>query len=242
LTEAGEEILAQVRPILTSVDHLIQSANAFRDKPMGTLRLAGARPFGAMLMAPLIGPFMDEYPSIRVEISMDDSLSDIVSNRFDAGIRVGHRVERDMTILRVIDEFRMLTVASTAYLERHGWPSHPKDLHAHNCILFRPPWDQTVHWRYAKGGEQFEIVPAGTLTLSVSDADLWLGAVYEGIGIAYLPEPIVAAGLAGGRLVSVLDDWPSTVDGVCLYHPSRRQTPMPLALFIRFIKKRRGGD
>src|SRR5437879_3864776 len=108
LTEAGERLLAEIHPILEGIDHALESVNAFRDKPMGTLRLAASRPFATMLLAPLIAPFLTEYPAIRVEIAIDDTNSDIVSGRFDAGIRVGHRVERDMTILRIGDGFRIL--------------------------------------------------------------------------------------------------------------------------------------
>jgi DNA-binding transcriptional LysR family regulator len=238
LTEAGERLLAEVQPVLAGIDHAVESVNAFRDRPMGTLRLAASRLFAMTLLAPLVAPFLAEYPAIRLEIAVDDTNSDIVSGRFDAGIRVGHRIERDMTILRIGDGFRILTVASPAYMQGREAPSHPKDLHAHNCINFRSPFDQALlPWLFTKGGEQIEVAVDGALT--VNDADLWLRAALDGVGVGYLPEQIVRPYLDQGRLLPLLQDWSRTIDDVFLYHPSRRQTPMPLMLFLRFIERRR---
>jgi len=235
LTEAGERLLAEVQPILEGVDQALESVNAFRDKPMGTLRLAVTRPFATMLLAPLVQPFLAQYPAIRLEISVDDTHSDIVSGRFDAGIRIGHRVERDMTILRIADEFRMLAVAAPAYMAGVAWPFAPKDLHALNCIRYRTPWDGSLPpWLFTKGDQQTEAAVDGSLI--VNDVDLWLNTILDGVGVGYLHEPIVAPYVAGGRLVSLLDDWSHTHYGVVLYHPSRRQPPMPLQVFLRFIE------
>jgi DNA-binding transcriptional LysR family regulator len=235
LTEAGERLLAEIQPILDGVDHALESVNAFRDKPMGTLRLAASRPFATMLLAPLIAPFLAEYPAIRVEIAIDDTNSDIVSGRFDAGIRVVHRVERDMTILRIGDDFKILAVAAPAYLQTHAAPVHPRDLHSHNCVRLRAPYDQTIqNWLFARDGEQIETAVEGSLV--VNDVDLMQSAVLDGVGIGYLPEQMAAPHLAQGRLVRVLEGWSRSIDGVFLYHPSRRQTPMPLMVFLRFIE------
>jgi DNA-binding transcriptional LysR family regulator len=238
LTEAGERLLAEVRTVLEGVDNVLESVNSFRDKPMGSLRLAATRPFAVLLLAPLIQPFLAEYPDIRLEVAIDDTHGDIVTGRFDAGIRVGHRVERDMTILRVADEFRMLAVASPAYLARRRGPRVPGDLHSHNCIRYRSPWDGSLlPWTFEKDSGQVEIAVDGALI--VNDPELLVGPAVEGVGISYLPEPIVAAHLREGRLVRVLEDWSRMVTGVFLYHPSRRHTPMPLQVFLRFIERRR---
>ena len=122
LTEAGDRLLLEIQPIIAGIDHALESVNLFRDNPVGTLRLAVSRPAATRLLAPIIQPFLAEYPAIRLEVAVDDTNSDIVSGRFDAGIRVGHRVERDMTILRLLDEFRMLAVATPGYLARHPTP------------------------------------------------------------------------------------------------------------------------
>jgi DNA-binding transcriptional LysR family regulator len=236
LTVAGERLLAQIQPILEGIDQALDSVNSFRDKPIGTLRLTVARPIALTSLAPIVQPFLAEYPAIRLEVAFDDTHSDIVSGRFDAGIRVGHRVERDMTVLRLTDEFKVFVVAAPTYLEHHTKPLHPKDLHFHNCILFRLPWDGSVQtWILKKGSEQTEIAVEGSLT--VNDVDFMLSAALDGVGIGYLPETMIATHVAAGRLIVLLDGWSRTIPGFYLYHPSRRQTPMPLQVFLRFIEK-----
>jgi DNA-binding transcriptional LysR family regulator len=239
LTEAGERLLIEVQPILEGIDHALESVNAFRDKPIGTLRLAIERSAGQLLLAeghaPLIQPFLAEYPAVRVEIAIDDAHTDIISGRFDAGIRLGHRIERDMTILRMSDDSRMLTIAAPDYLASRPTPAVPGDLHAHDCIRFRTPWDGSiVPWRFTRGDQEVEIAVEGPLI--VNDVEMLLTNVVAGIGIGYLPEPMVAAHIAQGRLVPMLEDWSRTLPGVYLYHPSRRQTPMPLQVFLQFVQ------
>jgi DNA-binding transcriptional LysR family regulator len=236
LTEAGDRLLAEVQPMLEGIDHALENVNSFREKPAGTLRLAVARPAATMLLAPLIQPFLAEYPDIHLEVAVDDTHSDIVSGRFDAGIRAGHRIEHDMTILRIADEFRMTAVAAPAYLARHPRPSLPIDLHAHNCIRYRMPWDGSIApWVFSKGVEQKEIAVEGSLT--VNDPELFLSAILDGVGVGYLSEPMIASYVAQGRLVPLLEGWSRTLPGFFLYHPSRRQPPMPLQVFLRFIEK-----
>jgi DNA-binding transcriptional LysR family regulator len=238
LTEAGGRLLSEIQPILEGIEHALENVNLFRDKPIGTLRLAVSRPSATRVLAPLIQPFLAEYPEIRVEVAVDDTHSDIVSGRFDAGIRVGHRVEHDMTILRLLDDFRMFAVAAPSYIARHPKPFLPRDLHAHNCIRFRMPWDGSIQpWIFDKGRQHTEIAAEGSLT--VDDLELLLSAALDGVGVAYLAEPMIGAHLAQGQLVTLLEGWSCTLPGVFLYHPSRRQTPMPLQVFLRFIEKRR---
>ena len=236
LTEAGERLLEDVQPILEGIDQALERVNSFRDKPVGTLRLAVTRPFATMLLAPLIQPFLAQYPAIRLDIAVDDAQSDIVSGRFDAGITVGYRVERDMTLLRIADEFRMLAVAAPAYLQHRPKAVVPNDLHAHNCIQFRLPWDGSIlPWAFANGGAQTEVAVQGSPI--VNDVDLLLSLLLDGVGVGYVPEPIIASHLAQGRLIDVLEGWSGERNGVFLYHPSRRQTPMPLQVFLRFIEQ-----
>ena len=240
LTEAGAKLLSEVQPILDSVDHALESVNMFRDKPMGTLRLVISRPASWILRAhrptPIIKPFLEQYPSILLEAVIDDSPGDIVARHFDAGIRLGHRIERDMTALRLLDEFRMLTVAAPDYLAQRQLPSVPKDLQAHNCVRYRYPGDNSIsHWSFKKGSKQIEIAVDGSFI--VNDLDSMLSATLEGVGIGLFPEPIVESHIAEGRLISVLEDWSTVLPGVFLYHSSRRQTPMPLRVFIDFMEK-----
>jgi DNA-binding transcriptional LysR family regulator len=236
LTAAGDRLLVEVQPILEELDGALESVNAFRDKPVGTLRLAAMRPFGAMLLAPLIQPFLLEYPGIRLEIAFDDTRSDIVSGRFDAGVRVLHRVERDMAIQRIGDEFRMLAVAAPAYMAGRPHPVVPQDLYAHNCIQYRLPWDGSMApWIFTRGEEHIELPVDGSLI--INDVEMWLSATLDGVGVGYLPESVIASHLADGRLIVLLEDWSRTLPGIFLYHPSSRHTPMPLRVFLRFVEK-----
>ena len=240
LTEAGERLFADIQPILDGIDHALEGVNSFRDKPVGTLRLSIERSSSEILrsvvLAPLMLPFLTEYPAINLEVAIDDKGCDIVGGRFDAGIRVGHRIERDMTILRMLDEFRVLAVATPAYMAGRPKPSLPKDLHAHNCIRYRSPSDGSImHWIFSKGGHQTEIAVEGSFI--ANDIELMLRLTLDGVGVGYLPEPIVAPYLAQGRLMTLLEDWSRTLPGVFLYHPSRRQPPMPLQVFLRFVEK-----
>jgi DNA-binding transcriptional LysR family regulator len=167
LTEAGERLLGEIQPIVMGIDHALESVNLFRDKPIGTLRLAVSRPTATRRLAPLIQPFLVEYPVIRLEVAVRRPIRDLVSGRFDAGIHVGQRVQRDMTALRLADDFRMLTVASPAYLRRQRPPSQLKDLHQHNCIRYRLPWDGTIQpWIFNKGRKETEIVIEGSLIVN----------------------------------------------------------------------------
>ena len=240
LTEAGGRLLQDLQPVLEGIDHALESVNSFRDKPKGLLRIAVARGAAAILMAPrvrpLVAPFLAEYPDIQLEVAYDDTHSDIVSERFDAGIRIGHRVERDMTILRIADPFRMVTVATPDYLARRGVPRTLDDIHRHDCIRYRLAWDGSLaSWVFMRGDHPVDLAVEGRLI--VNDAELMVTAALEGIGLGRLPEPVVRDYLLDGRLVAVLEDWSHTLPGIFLYHPSRRQTPMPLQVFLRFIEQ-----
>jgi DNA-binding transcriptional LysR family regulator len=237
LTEAGERLLSEIQPIVQGIDNALESVNLFRDKPIGSLRLVVSRPSATRRLAPLVQPFMAEYPAIRLEVVVDDTVQDLVAGRFDAGIQVGQRVQRDMTALRLADDFRMLAVASPTYLKKHGTPSQPQDLHVHNCIRYRTPWGGTVQpWLFSKARrKEIEITVEGSLV--VNDIDLVLSSALDGIGIAYVPEPLATPYFAQASLVVLHEEWSGTLPGVFLYYPSRRQTPVPLRVFLDFVKK-----
>jgi len=238
LTEVGARLLADLQPIMTRLGEALENVNSFRDKPMGSLRLAVTRPFATRLVAPLLQPFLAEYPQIHLEVIVDDGRTDIVKGGFDAGIRVGHQVERDMATLRISDPYRMLAVAAPAYLAGRERPQAPKDLHAHNCVQARVPWDGALMtWQFQSGDQRTEIAVEGNLTLN--DADVWLRCVLDGLGVGYLPEPMVAPHIAAGELENLFSSWSGERTGVFLYHPSRRQPPAPLQALIDFIEARR---
>jgi DNA-binding transcriptional LysR family regulator len=239
LTEAGARLLAEVTPILARLEEALESVNSFRDKPMGTLRIGVMRPYATRLVAPLLQPFQAEYPQIRLEVVVEDARTDLVKAGLDAGVRIGHQVERDMTTLRIAEPFRMIAVASPAYLEGRETPRAPRDLHAHNCIRVRAPWSGAlIPWLFERGEARTEVAVEGHLT--VNDADLLIQCVLDGVGVGYLPEPLVAAHVEAGELVHLLKGWSGERTGVFLYHPSRRQPPAPLQAFIGFVEARLG--
>jgi DNA-binding transcriptional LysR family regulator len=238
LTEAGARLLADIQPVLQRLDEALERVNSFRDKPMGSIRLVVSRPFASHVVAPLLQPFLAEYPEIQLELHLDDARTDIVKGGFDAGIRAGHQVERDMTVLRITDPYRMLAVAAPSYLAKHPRPNAPRDLQQHNCIQARAPWDGALlPWVFVRGDQRVEVNVAGNLT--VNDAEIWLSCVLDGMGVGYLPEPMVTPHIARNELVALFADWSGERSGVFLYHTSRHQPPAPLQALIDFIEKRR---
>jgi DNA-binding transcriptional LysR family regulator len=235
-TEAGERLLGQLRPALENVGRAVEEVNAFRDKPMGTLRLLVGRPISLAVMEPLIGPFLAAYPEISVEIVSEDSRMDLVDGRFDAGLRIGERIERDMIAVRIVEGIHLTCVASPRYLAKHEAPRTPHDLRAHECVRMRTHWDGAIHpWEFRENGKPFEIVVQGRLI--VDDLALALRAAAAGAGIAYLSRLMAAPYTTDGRLVAMLEDWCPALSGVYIYYPSRRQIPAPLEAFVAFARK-----
>ncbi|HEX4553160.1 MAG TPA: LysR substrate-binding domain-containing protein [Xanthobacteraceae bacterium] len=240
LTTAGERLLAHMQPLLQGIDKAVEAVNQFRDTPMGCLRLTASRFAAVMIVGPLIGAFLTEYPDIRVELFVDDSQSDIVSGHFDAGVRWGERIDKDMIAVRMGGGFRMIPVASPAYLARNPPPRTPKDLRTHRCIHYRHTWNGAIHrWMFEKDGEQIEMAVEGALI--VNDMDLALGAARDGLGIAYVPEATARLSIEDGRLVPLLEDWCRFELDFFLYYSSRRQMPPPLQTLIAFIRKHAHG-
>jgi DNA-binding transcriptional LysR family regulator len=235
LTEAGERLLADTQPVLDGIDKAIEAVNSFRDKPIGTLRLSMPRTVFVRLVAPLLPQFLLKFPEIKLEVNVDDTHSDIVDRRFDAGIRLGERIEKDMIAVRLLDRFRFFAVASPAYLERHPAPATLEDLQAHNCVRLRWDWDGSIHpWVFENAGRRVEVPVSGSLILN--DLYLVLNAVLDGIGIGYIGEYLISTQIAEGQLVPLLGDWCGHMSGVYLYYPSRRQVPAPLRAFIDFMR------
>ena len=236
-TEAGERMLAQLQPAFEGVSKAVETVNDFRDKPMGTLRLLMSRPIANATIAALLTPFLAAYPEITLDIVSDDSRLDIVNGRFDAGLRIGERIERDMIAVRVIDEIHMYCAGSPAYFKEREIPQTPEDLRTHDCIRHRSQWDGAVHpWEFQRGNDKkVEIAVQGRLI--VNDVYLALRAALAGAGIAYLSHNMAAPYRTDGRLVPVLAAWCVALSGVYIYYPSRRQIPAPLQAFINFARK-----
>jgi DNA-binding transcriptional LysR family regulator len=235
LTEAGERLLGDAQPVLDGIDKAIEAVSAFRDKPIGTLRLSVPRAAAVMAVGPLLPQFLTQFPEIKLEVHVDDSHSDIVGDRYDAGIRLGERIEKDMIAVRLLDKFRVMAVASPAYLAHHPAPVTPEDLHAHNCVRMRWDWDGSIQpWVFENAGRRLEVPIGGSLILN--DIYLILNTVLDGIGVGYVSEPIISTHVANGKLVPLLGDWCGHFSGVYLYYPSRRQIPGPLRAFIDFMR------
>jgi DNA-binding transcriptional LysR family regulator len=234
LTEVGSRLLGRLRPVLDDYEAALESINDFRDRPCGSLRLSVLPPAAEFLLTPLLPGFLKQYPDIRVEILSEPALTDIVAERFDAGIRIGQRVERDMVAVRVSEAVRTKLVASPDYLARRGPPVRPQDLREHNCIRFRFPSGAMVPWRFEKKGKQIEVAVEGTAI--INDPGMGMRLAAEGIGLFYQLEDYAAPLLAQRKVVAILEDWIPPPDAYFLYYPSRKQNPAALQAFIDFLK------
>lgn len=241
LTEAGEQLLARVRPALAELAVAANELKGSHQGPTGLLRLAVQPPVASFLMGPLLGQFLSKYPGIRLDISVVKMPANIFSEGFDAGIRFGEQVERDMIAMRVMGEARFVVVASPEYLARHSAPRTPQDLQSHNCIRNRLPNGAIFGWEFKKKGRSIHAKVEGTLI--VDDIDLSIQAVLSGVGLAYLLYDYIAPHIASGQLVPLLEDCSPRMSGFFLYHSSRRQMTEPLRALIDFLKtetRRRG--
>jgi DNA-binding transcriptional LysR family regulator len=235
-TDAGERLLMQLRPLLDGFDAAVESVNAFRERPAGHLRLTMPPPVARFVLAPVLARFLEQYPDIVIETTVESALTDIVAARYDAGIRRGNLVARDMIAVRVTNDMHYLVVASPEYLALHGRPRTPADLQAHNCIRYRLPGGGFIPWVFVVDGKTVEFDISGSVVV-INDPELVISAALEGIGVAYLYEEYVASLVAGGRLVSLLDKSALPItDGFFLFYPSRRQNPAALRALIEFLR------
>ena len=234
VTQAGERLLVQLRPLLDNFDAVLESVNAFRDSPAGHLRITVPRPAARTVIEPVLSRFLAAYPAVTLEVSIDSALTDIVRDRFDAGIRPGHRVEQDMIAVRVGEDARPTVVASPDYLRRHGTPQEPSDLRAHNCSRMRFASSAPQRWIFEKRGKTVEVDVTGSLI--AGESDLAIRAALDGVALARVPLHAVRAHLAAKTLVAVLEDWRPRSVGFYLYYPSRRQMPAALQALIAMLK------
>ncbi|HEY3917624.1 MAG TPA: LysR family transcriptional regulator [Stellaceae bacterium] len=234
-TEAGEKLLLRLRPVIDDYEAAIESVNEFRDKPAGLLRLTVAPPAAQTVLAPILAKFLAQYPDIRLEVSTDSANIDIVALQFDAGIRASDRIDRDMIAVKITDEWQTAVVGAPSYLAQRGKPKAPEDLLAHNCIRIRLPNGAMLPWRFQGNDKAFTITVTGSLILN--DPSLIAPAILDGVGLAQLPRPFVAASIASGKLVSLIEEWQPRGAPFALYYPSRRQTPAALQVLIDFLRK-----
>jgi DNA-binding transcriptional LysR family regulator len=235
-TAAGERLLERLRPALDEYQAALESANEFRNRPAGTLRLSVPPPAADLILEEAIPRFLALYPEINVEISIDASQIDIVAERFDAGIRNGEYLAEDMIAVRIGREMVLVLVAAPAYLARRGEPKTPHDLAGHDCIRVRLPSGAFVPWRLRMKRRTVEV--HAERRLAVNNGRFAVRAAIEGLGLLQAPLDYVRTDLAAGRLVTVLDDWaPPPLDGMFLYYPSRRQVRPALKALVDFFRE-----
>lgn len=234
LTEAGAGLFARVRPLFEELDAAIESINDYREVPMGTLRLCVSTIAAHMILAPMLKRFLQAYPEIRLEITVDNAEVDLVKGRFDAGIRHGMRIAQDMQVVKASHPSRIIAMASPDYLARHPAPKTPQDLQHHACVILRHPNQAVRLWTFERNKRTVELEPHGPLI--VTDLDLMIGAVRDGIGIGYMAESYMAADLASGRLVPLLSDWSTAYDSWYLYYAGRHHLPTPLRVLIACLR------
>ncbi|MCA6109291.1 LysR substrate-binding domain-containing protein [Bradyrhizobium cenepequi] len=224
-----------MRPLLDELDAAIESVNAHRDNPAGHLRLTIQPLLAHFVLAPLLARFLEEYPEITLEISVQSALTDIVAGRYDAGIRVGSRLARDMIAVRITGNVRYVVVASPGYVERRGSPRRSSDLYSHSCIRLRPAAGGFIPWKFISEGKAAEVEVRGPLI--ADDPELVVRAALDGIGIAYIDEDCVAPMIADGRLIRLFENAIlPTAEGSFLYYPGRRQDSAALKALIAFLR------
>jgi DNA-binding transcriptional LysR family regulator len=234
-TEAGEQMLARLRPLFDDIEAAVDEANAFRDKPAGRLRLTVSPPVASFVLAPLLPRFFTQYPEVVMDVSVDPALTDIVAGRYDAGIRIGSRVARDMIAVRISEPLRLVVAASPNYLVQHQRPRTPKDLQTHNCMRLRFPGGGFLPWRFVIDGEIQELEVEGSLI--ATDPDLLVRASVDAVGVLYSLWNFAAPLITTGELVPLLEEWmPPPSDGFFLYYPSRRQNLASLRVLIDFLR------
>jgi DNA-binding transcriptional LysR family regulator len=233
-TEAGERLLSRLAPALQDIHGALDEVNAFRDSPLGTLRLNAPRAACELVLAPLIARFIAAHPGMRVELVADDAFVDIVATGFDAGVRFGESLQQDMVALPLGPAQRFVVVAAPDYLATHGTPLCPRELQQHRCVRIRFTNGTFYRWEFARGSEQLEIEVDGPL--AVGEMSLMIDAAERGLGLAYVYAQYAAAPVAAGRLVTVLDDWCPEIPGFYLYYPSRKLMPAGLKAFVDLLR------
>jgi DNA-binding transcriptional LysR family regulator len=230
-TEAGQELLGRLVPALSDITDALDRVNRFRDTPSGTLRLNVPMAVGELIIAPLIVRFLAAYPQLKVELVAEDALVDVVERGFDAGVRYGESLARDMIAVSLVPQQRFVIAASPDHIAAHGRPAHPTDLLQHACIRHRFTSGALLPWEFEKDGESLRIGP-----LTTSSSRLALRAAEGGVGFIHTFEDYARPGLESGRLVSVLADWCPPFPGPFLYYPSRRHMAAGLRAFIDFVR------
>ncbi|WDZ95773.1 LysR family transcriptional regulator [Herbaspirillum sp. WKF16] len=233
-TQAGERLVAKIRPILQDLERVLAEVDASRDRPSGLLRLTASETVSMLLIQEVIPTFLTQYPEMEVDLVAEPALVDIVAEGYDAGFRLGENVARDMVAVRFGGTSRMIPVASPSYLKGRIAPTTPDDLAGHICIRSRTPNGRPYKWEFSRNGESMALEVPGHIMLNRTE--LMLEAALQGLGIAFVPERIARAHLDTGVLLPLLRDWCPSYPGLFLYYPGHRQVPAGLRAFIEVLK------
>jgi DNA-binding transcriptional LysR family regulator len=235
MTEAGERLLARLGPAIGEISNAVEDLGRLLDRPSGRVRITASRTAARMVIAPVLPRFVRSYPEIVVEVLIEPGLTDIVARRFDAGIRLGESLEKDMVAVPVTGALRMAVVGTPQYFATHPAPATPRDLSKHRCVNFRLASAGTIYkWEFEQGRHKVEVGVDGPLVFD--DEAMVLDAALAGLGLAYLVEDDVAPHIRAGTLRRVLEDWCEPFPGFFLYYPGRRQASPALAAFIDAIR------
>lgn len=236
-TPAGKRLLDTITPRMAEIEEEIAALMTFRDKPSGSIRLTLSDHALESAVWPKLKPVLRDYPDITVELILDSTFRNIVEEGFDAGVRLGESVEKDMIAVKIGPDWRLVAVASPEYLTQYGMPEHPQDLVRHRCINMRHESAGGLYaWEFEKDGQELRVRVRGQLTFNNSYA--MIDAAVSGYGIAYVPDNIVEQHVASGELIQVLDDWSPLFDGYFLYYPSRRQNLPAFKVIIDALRYR----
>src|ERR1041384_2519046 len=235
-TEVGQRLLEKVAPRLEEVEAELAAIRELRKKPGGAIRITATEHAADAVLLPKLTKLLRHYPDIKVEITIDYGLTDIVAQRYDAGVRSGEQVARDMVAVRIAPDMRMAVVGAPAYFKTRREPKTPQELIDHNCITLRLPHGGLYAWEFEKGGRALRVRVDGQLTYNTSAQ--MLNAALAGLGLAYVPEGMAQPHLAKGRLKRVLEEWCLPYSGYHLYYPSRRQSSAAFALLVDAVRYR----
>jgi DNA-binding transcriptional LysR family regulator len=240
-TDAGERLLRTAAPRLEEIEAEIGALSELREKPAGTIRITATDYAVDTVLWPKLTKFLRQYPDIKVEIVIDYGLTDIAAERFDAGVRNGEQVAKDMIAVRIGPDMRMAVVGAPSYFRKRSEPKRPQDLIGHNCINLRLPTHGGLYtWEFEKGGREVKVRVEGQVTFNGTFQ--MLSAALAGFGLAYVPEDVATPHLAKGRLRRVLEDWCTPFAGLHLYYPSRRQSSAAFSLLVDALRHRSAKD
>lgn len=236
-TEAGERLIASIGPHFEEIEAQIDALSELREKPAGTIRITASDYAINYVLWPKLRAFLPKYPDIKVELMLDNGLSDIVTERYDAGVRMGEQLAKDMISARIGPDFRFAVVGSKAYFKKNPEPKHPQDLMGHTCINDRMPTSGGLWaWEFEEKGREIKIRVDGQLIFN--NIYNVLEAALDGFGLAYVPEEIALPHLAKGRLKRVLEKWSPYWEGFYLYYPSRRQSSPAFIALLEALRHR----